>query len=301
MKAVRFYEFGGPEVLKIEDAPLPQPGSDEIRVKMVASSINPIDLKLRTGGGMETHDFPLGTGTDAAGVVDALGECVNDVQVGQNVFGLTWERNAVAEYTLLKHYAIKPDSMGWEQAAALPLAVVTALRQLRSSGAETGQTILIDGASGAVGLATVQFALREGMKVVGTASPKNFELLSSLGAVPVAHGEGLAQRITAAGVDKVDHVFDYSGRMVPELISIVDCDPDRVIGIVNHEAARQFGIRDTALTRTPMAYDALELTAKLWDEGKFTARVGQVFPMDQIAAAQEASKGADGKVIVRIS
>src|SRR6202453_1999207 len=192
VKAVRCSQFGGPEVLEIVDLPDPHPGPGQVRIAVRAVGVNPSDWKKRQG--LMDGELPQTMGYEAAGVVDELGEGVADVAVGDRVFGLCAEGAAAAELAVLSYYAPIPPALDFADAAALPAAVETATRALDQLGVGSGSTLLINGASGSVGAAAVQLAVVRGARVIGTASPANHAYLRSLGAEPVAYGEGLAGR-----------------------------------------------------------------------------------------------------------
>jgi NADPH:quinone reductase-like Zn-dependent oxidoreductase len=190
---VRFSQFGGPEVLEIVDLPEPHPGPGQIRVAVRAAGVNPSDWKKRKG--LMDRELPQTLGHEAAGVVDELGAGVADVAVGDRVFGFSAEGGAQAELAVLSWYAPIPPSLDFAGAAALPAAIETATRALDQLGAGSGNTLLINGASGSVGSAAVQLAEVRGARVIGTASPASHDYLRSLGAEPVAYGEGLTGRV----------------------------------------------------------------------------------------------------------
>src|SRR4051812_23380541 len=223
VKAVLFNRFGGPEVLEIVDLPAPSPGPGQVRIAVRAAGVNPSDWKKRTG--LMDEELPQTLGYEAAGVVDELGEGVTDVAVGDRVFGFSAEGAAQAELAVLSHYAPIPPSLDFPGAAALPAAIETATRALDQLGAGSGSTVLINGASGSVGSAAVQLAVVRGARVIGTASPANHDYLRSLGAEPVAYGEGLSGRVrelAADGAERgaergVDVALDVAGNgVLPE-------------------------------------------------------------------------------------
>ncbi|MFZ1993327.1 MAG: NADP-dependent oxidoreductase, partial [Solirubrobacteraceae bacterium] len=180
MKAIQFDEFGSPAVLKVVDLPEPHPANGQIRVKVRAVGINPVDWKVRRG--MMGGDLPRVTGQEVAGVVDELGEEAGDVAVGDEVFGPAAGGGGAAEYALLENSARIPASLDFAGAAALPVAVETASRTLDLIDVGEGQTVLVNGAAGAVGISTVQLARERGARVIGTASPGNHDYLRSYGA-----------------------------------------------------------------------------------------------------------------------
>ena len=195
MKAVRFSQFGGPEVLQIVDLPDPHPGPGQVRIAVRAAGVNASDWKKRKG--LMDDELPQTLGHEAAGVVDELGAGVDDVTVGDRVFGVSAEGAAQAEVAILDFYAPIPSSLDFSAAAALPAAIETAARALDQLGVEKGGTVLISGASGSVGSAAVQFALARGARVIGTASAANHDYLRSLGAEPLTYGDGLVARVRA--------------------------------------------------------------------------------------------------------
>ena len=175
MKAASYSEFGGPEVLKIVDLPDPHAGPGQIRVAVHAAGINASDWKQRKG--LMGGELPQTTGRDVAGVVDEVGEGVTDVTFGDRVFGLSDDGAGAAELALLSHYAPIPPSLGFAEAAGLPVAIETATRSLDALGVGAGSTLLVNGAAGGIGSAAVELAVARGAHVIGTASPTNHDYL----------------------------------------------------------------------------------------------------------------------------
>ncbi|MEV5526931.1 NADP-dependent oxidoreductase [Streptomyces prunicolor] len=185
MQALQYAEYGGPEVLRLVDVPLVEPGPGQVRVAVRAAGVNPRDAKLRGGRfASEPLAHPAGPGMELSGVVDAVGDGVDVWRVGQPVFGRSVTRDAVATHALAPadDLVAKPDRLTHAQAAALPIAVETAYRGLRQLG--PGATLLIHGASGGVGLVATQLALIEGLTVVGTVSDANRAAYRKLGPGP---------------------------------------------------------------------------------------------------------------------
>jgi NADPH:quinone reductase-like Zn-dependent oxidoreductase len=293
VKAARFSRFGGPEVLEIVDLPDPHPGPGQVRIAVRAAGVNPSDWKKREG--LMDPELPQTLGYEAAGVVDELGEGVADVAVGDRVFGLSAEGAAQAELAVLSFYAPIPPSLDFAGAAALPAAIETATRALDQlgvgAGAGRGSTLLINGASGSVGSAAVQLALVRGVRVIGTASPANRDYLRSLGAEPVAYGEGLAGRVRALAPDGVDAALDVAGSgVLPELIELAD-GPERVVTIADFAGAQEHGVRFSR-GDAGRAVHALAEIGELIESGRFSLPVAQTFPLAEIAQAHRA--GEDG-------
>ena len=295
VKAARFSRFGGPEVLEIVDLPDPHPGPGQVRIAVRAAGVNPSDWKKREG--LMDPELPQTIGHEAAGVVDELGEGVADAAVGDRVFGLSAEGAAQAELAVLSNYAPIPPSLDFPGAAALPAAIETATRALDQLGvgarAGRGSTLLINGASGSVGSAAVQLALARGVRVIGTASPANHEYLRSLGAEPVAYGEGLAGRVRALAPDRVDAALDVAGSgVLPELIELAG-GPEHVVTIADFAGAQEHGVRFSS-GDAGRAVHALAEIGELIESGRFSLPVARTFPLAEIAQAHRV--GEDGHV-----
>jgi NADPH:quinone reductase-like Zn-dependent oxidoreductase len=295
VKAARFSRFGGPEVLEIVDLPDPHPGPGQVRIAVRAAGVNPSDWKKREG--LMDPELPQTMGHEAAGVVDELGEGVADVAVGDRVFGLSAEGAAQAELAVLSFYAPIPPSLDFTGAAALPAAVETATRALDQlgvgAGAGSGGTLLINGASGSVGSAAVQLAVVRGARVIGTASPANHDYLRSLGAEPVAYGEGLAGRVRVLAPGGVDAALDVAGSgVLPELIELAG-GPEHVVTIADFGGAHEHGVRFSR-GDAGRAVHALAEIGELIESGRFSLPVARTFPLAEIAQAHRA--GEDGNV-----
>src|SRR5580692_222546 len=197
MKAAQFSRFGGPEVLEIVDLPDPHPGPGQIRIAVHAAGINATEWKLRKGLLSFGAGLPQTTGRDVAGVVDEIGEGVTDVAVGDRVFGVSDDGAGAAELALLTYRAQIPPSLGFVDAAGLPVALETATRAIDQLGVRSDSTLFINGASGGIGSTAVQLANARGARVIGAASAANQNYLSLLGAEPVTYGSGMAERVRA--------------------------------------------------------------------------------------------------------
>ncbi|MBD2895412.1 hypothetical protein amrb99_43480 [Actinomadura sp. RB99] len=291
MKAARFDRFGGPEVLQIVDLPDPHPGPGEIRIAVRAAGVNPSDWKKRQG--LMDPELPQTLGHEAAGIVDKLGEGVKDVAVGDRVFGLSAEGAAQAELAVLSFYAPIPPSLDFPGAAALPAAIETATRALDQLGVAGGGTLLINGASGSVGSAAVQLAVARGARVIGTGGPANHEYLRSLGAEPVAYGEGLAERVRALAPGGVDLALDVAGSgVLPELIGLTG-GAEHVLTVADFAGAREHGVRFSRGDAGRAVHVLGEIGA-LIEAGRFSLPVARTFPLAEIAEAHRA--GEEGRV-----
>jgi NADPH:quinone reductase-like Zn-dependent oxidoreductase len=308
MLAVRFSEYGPPSVLTIAEIEEPHAGPGQIRVATRATGITPADWYLRSGALRDSVPLALPhvPGMDAAGVVDEIGAGVTDVAIGQAVFGLTPSASvggAAAEFAVLEAWAAKPDALSWEQAGGAAGVVETATRTLDALGVTAGTTLLIEGAAGGVGTATIQLATARGATVIGTAGARNHEFLAGLGAVPTEYGPGLVERVAALA--SVDAVLDAAGSgSLPDLITIAG-DASRVVSIADFTAS-EHGVRFSRTggggdTQAP-GHAGLAVAAALADAGRFTVPVHAVFPLKEYAAAHESSatRHARGKIVVTV-
>ena len=289
MKAVTFTEYGEPDVLHVADADAPRPGPGQIRIAVRAAGVNPIDWKARSGMIRDVMplQFPVIDGREAAGVVDEVGPDVSGVAPGDEVFGFA-VGGAAAEEAVLDDFARKPAGLAWEEAAALPVAVETSLRVFGLlGGVGEGQTLVVNGAAGGVGVAAVQIARARGARVIGTASESNHEFLRSLGAEPTTYGDGMADRIRALAPDGVDLAFDTAGKGgIPDLVALTG-DPARVATIADFGAAA-LGVKVTggAEGRAP---GALDEAAALVEAGRLSMPVAQTFTFAEAADAHRVS------------
>jgi NADPH:quinone reductase-like Zn-dependent oxidoreductase len=280
MRALRIHAYGGPEQLRIDDVPAPHAGPGEIRIRVSAASINPMDGKILRGllaGGAALAE-PTGLGFDASGVVDELGEGVSGVSVGDDVLGLG--SGTQAEHAVLTAWTAKPASLDWAVAGAAGVAAETAIRSLDLLGIGAGSTVLIDGASGGVGAVAVQIAVARGATVVATASAANQDYLREIRAVPIVYGAGLAERVSGTGAGPLDGVLDIAGQTpIAELIALVD-DPTQVVSIANFNAA-EAGARLTTGGGGDKGA-ALTEAARLLEQSQLVIKV-QTFPLDRAA------------------
>ncbi|MBB6547915.1 NADPH:quinone reductase-like Zn-dependent oxidoreductase [Nonomuraea rubra] len=290
-QAVRYGRHGGPEVLELTEIPLPEPGPGQVRVAVRAAGVNPIDWKMRQGLRGAPPDGPQGTGMELAGTVDALGEGVTGLRLGDPVYGQVapgaLATHAIADADAL---AYKPDDLTYEEAAALPVAVETARRALRDLALQEGETLLIHAVAGGVGLAAAQLALARGATVIGTASGRHHEFLRGLGVRPVEYGDGLERRLP----ESVDRVLDASGRGELDLSVKLTGDPARVITIADRAGAERLGVRFSTGDGAAAAARALR------ESPHVRLPVAEVFPLEQATQAHRRSEQGHflGKLVV---
>jgi NADPH:quinone reductase-like Zn-dependent oxidoreductase len=299
MRAVQFSEFGGPEVLQIVEVPEPQAGPRQIRVVVNACGVNPIDWKIRQGfmGG----ELPKGMGLEVSGVVDQVGDEVTDVTAGDRVFGPA--ANGAADFAVLSNWAQIPAALDFAGAAALPVAVETAVRGLDLLEVAAGQTLLINGGAGAVGTVAVQIAVDRGARVIVTASERNAERLRGYGAEVTGYGDGLADRVRALADGRepvVDRVFDMGpGGALAQLVEIAG-DPQHVLTISDMQGAASAGVLTSGGPTSVRRWDALDHAATLVQQGKLTLPVQQTFELEQVGEAERLSQEGhlSGKLVL---
>jgi NADPH:quinone reductase-like Zn-dependent oxidoreductase len=301
MRAVQFSQFGGPEVLQIVEVPEPHAGPAQIRVVVNACGVNPVDWKIREGymGG----ELPKGMGIEVAGVVDEVGDDITTVTAGDTVFGPT--SNGAADFALLTNFAHIPAALDFAGAAALPVAVETAVRGLDELGVESGDTLLIHGGAGAVGTVAIQFAIDRGARVIVTASERNAQRLRGYGAEVTGYGDGLVERVrelTGGRGHRVDRVFDMGpGGALPALVELTG-DPQRVLTIADFQNAESAGVKSSGGSTSVRRWDALDHAATLVEQGKLTLPVQQTFELDQVAEAERLSQDGHvtGKLVLTV-
>jgi NADPH:quinone reductase-like Zn-dependent oxidoreductase len=297
--AITYSRYGSPDVLTLTAAEVPQPGPGQVRIRVRAVSVNPIDVKIRSGkmDGIFPARFPVLPGWDVAGVVDAVGDSAG-ASVGDEVFGVA-SVGGYSEYALLDHPVAKPQGLSWESAAAVITVGEAAFRVLKHLGLKAGQTLLILGAGGSVGTIAVQLAAARGITVIGTAAEGDIERLTRLGATAVRYGNGWAARVRAAAPGGVDAVFDAAGAdLLGDAIDLAG-DADRVITIADDNFA-DYGVRFTGANPADRAPEALPELAALMADGKIIVPIGRSYPLAQAAQAHadlEARRN-HGKIIL---
>ena len=280
--AVVMTGYGPPEVLKWAAVPLPEPGPGQIRIKVEAAGISPTDLALRAG---YLKAFPLPPdavlGFEAAGTVDAAGPGVIGTSAGDPVTALLLSLGGYAEYAVASIWTGKPKSVSWLDAAALPSSAEAAARVLRQLNVKPGETLLLFGGGGSVGVIATQLAVARRIKVISAVGEHDEALARELGATPVRHGPGVAGRVRALGA--VDAVFDAAGTGVLADAVALAGGPGRVITL-SDPAAADFGVTlsEAAPDRAPRA---LEETMALLADGKLRLRAHTTMPMQQAPEA----------------
>ena len=308
MRAVRIHNYGGPEVLKFEDAPQPQPENGDLLIRVQAASVNPIDWKVREGRFKDVihHTLPFIPGWDFSGIVEALGPNTNKFKQGDEVFARPdiARNGAYADYIVVKEseVAFKPRSLDHLHAAAIPLASLTAWQAIfDAAGLTKGQNILIHAASGGVGSFAVQLAKWKGAHVIGTASGRNQAFLKELGVdEPIDYRKTRFEEV----VHDVDVVFDTIG----------DDTQQRSFGVLkkggilvttvslSQEPASRHEVRATHIFVQP---NSVELTgiATLVDARKLKPFIQTILPLSEARKAQELSQVGHtrGKIVLKVA
>ena len=295
--------FGNPDVLKAIPSELRSPSNGEVAIAVRAAAVNHRDLKVyqsreyTRSGGQDAPEFPLQLGVEAAGVVteaglEAMG-VAGPIIAGDEVIAYRIDGAYVDSITVPASSVVpKPRQLNWEQAASIMLTGTTAIHALAAVRARSGQTILVHAAAGDVGFSAVQLAALEGIKVVGTASEKDFDLLRKYGAIPVKYGEGLLDRVRDVAPQGIDAALDFIGtdEAVDVSLQMVH-DRTRIATIVAFERAKRnhFQAIGGSAGQDPAGVsirDAarLRLTA-LAQAGAFDVRIAKTFPLTEAAAA----------------
>src|SRR6201994_65656 len=270
MKAVRYDEFGVIDVLRVEEVERPLPGDGQVLVRVKAAGINPSEAVIRSGAVAQLFPstFPSGQGSDLAGVIEEAGAGVGGFSPGDEVIGFTNRRASQAELALVEATDLtrKPERVSWEVAGVLFVAGTTAWEAVHAVQPEEGETVVISGAAGGVGSIAVQLAHRTGATVIGLASESNHEWLSSHGVIPVAYGDGVADRIRAAAPGGVDAFIDAFGDGYVELALSLGVAADRIDTIADFAAAAKYGVKtDGGTAAGPGATVLAELAGLIAD------------------------------------
>jgi NADPH:quinone reductase-like Zn-dependent oxidoreductase len=293
MRAIRYHEHGAADVLKLEQIPVPEPKEGEVLVRVHAAGVNPVDWKMRKGS---NPNLPVTPGIDLSGIVEKIAPGVTGFKTGQEVWGTG--QGAYAEYAIAPASSLvpKPPKMSFEEAASIGVGVRTAWAALfDSAGLKKGQTVLVQGAAGGVGMWGVQLAKWRGAKVIGTASTSNIAFIKSLGVdTPVDYTKTKVETV-AKGVDVV---LDTVGGAAQEqswqtlkkggvLVTIV--------GAPDEAQAAKHGAKGVRVGRPVNSIEIFSTVNELVASGKAKPLVQKVFPLDQARQAQELSETAHGR------
>lgn len=309
MKAIVIHQYGGSDVLKYEETPRPEPKDDEILIRVLAASINPVDVAIRSGKYAEYFHtkLPLIPGMDASGIVEKTGAQISKFKKGDPIYAFFTlaDEGGYAEFAIAKENELsaKPKSISFEEAAAVPAVGSTAWQALvDAANLRAGQTVLIHGGSGGVGHCAIQIAKARGAHVIATASAANQDLLKKLGA--------------DQAIDYTATKFENVARDVDVVLDAVGGDTlTRSYGVVrkggiivtiagepDEAAAKARGIRCVSISASPKA-DVLENLARLIEAKKLRPIVSKTFPLREAARAQEAiaTRHTRGKIVLKVA
>ena len=304
VRAIEYRSFGGPEVLEMAEVPEPVPGPGQVRVAVRAAGLNPVDWKIFSGMmGGDGPRRPRGVGRDYAGVVDAVGEGVASVAVGDEVLGTVHAApgsgsgaGTLAERLVVDagDVVLKPAALSFAQAAALGVAVEAAAGALRALGVHDGDVLVVSAASGGVGSMAVQLAGRAGAAVIGIAGEDSLDRIRSLGAVAVAYGEDLEDRVRAAAPSPVTRLLDCHGPQYVDLALALGLAPEAIATIVPAPPSIAKGVRVTG-SRDARPED-LRRAAALVADGTMTVTIARVYPFDVDSVRQAYTELRGGHV-----
>jgi NADPH2:quinone reductase len=304
--------FGGPEVLSVIETPLGAPGPGEVLIEVRAAGTNPVDYKMYSGAfGRDPAQLPMRLGREAAGVVAAVGDGAEGpagvIQVGDQVVAFPIAGAYAAAVVVPASSVVpKPSTLSFEQASGLMLTGATAVHALRAVRIGSGDTVLIHGASGGVGLMAVQLAVAAGARAIGTASESGHAYLRELGAEPVAYGAGLLERIRAIAPDGTDAAIDTVGTDEALDVSIaLVADRDRIVTIAAFQRGLDMGVK--VIGAAPGADPGTEIRAaarlelaQLAEAGNLAVLVAATYPLAKAAEAIRSLAGGHthGKIVL---
>ena len=301
-RAVRYEQFGGPEVLKVVEVEEPHAGPGEVRVRVSAAGLNPVDYKIFHGGpAAEAFGGAPGSGVgnDFAGVVDEIGDGVTGLSVGDRVFGGK-RHEAIADFVVTTATALHrtPDGVTDELAAGLPIAGRTAAAAIEQLDLGASDTVLIGGAAGGVGVLATQLAARTGATVIATASERNHEFLRGLDAIPVSYGDGLSGRVRELGTPTA--AADLNGVEVIETAKEFGVPAGRITAIAAHGHEGGGFVATGGVDAAP---DALPRIAEGLADGSLVLPVEASYPLEQVAEAYRRLEQGHlrGKIIVTLN
>jgi len=296
MQAVRFHEYGGPEVLSVEQVAIPQPGPDQALVRVIAAGVNPADWQMRAGYYQKFMPLPLPwtPGIDGAGILEAVGENVKMFQPGQAVYGLFVGGYAEHALANANEIHLKPDHLTFEQAATVAHGALTAWQAvIEEAEAQPRQTMLIHGGAGGVGVFAVQLAKWKGAYVIATTSGANVDFVRSLGADQVINYETMKFEDAVKDVDTV--VDTVGGDLFARSLSVIR-NGGKYVALTSRIDPEAGMARDILVTSARRADpDKLEQIAQLLKSKKIVPVVGKTFPLSQARQAQELSATGHGR------
>ena len=287
-RAVRFGAYGDVDVLGVADVPRPDPAPTQVLVQVVAAGVNPGEIAIRRGALAERFPatFPSGQGTDFAGRVVEVGDEVTAFAVGDEVVGWSDHRSAQADFVVAEvdHLVAKPPTLDWMRAGSLFVVGVTAFAAVRAVNIQPGDVVAVSSAAGGVGSLVVQLARRAGARVLGIAGPANADWLRSVGAEPVAYGDGLPDRLRAATADGIDAFVDTHGNGYVDLAVGLGVPPGRIDTIIDYDAVQRLDVNGDGSAQASTA-EVLTQIVDMVAWGDLLMPIAAVYPLAQVRDA----------------
>lgn len=303
-QAVRYDHFGGTDVLYIAEQPLREPQANEVQIRVKAAGINPGEASIREGKMAREFPstFPSGQGSDFAGVITAVGSGVKGFKEGDEVIGFSNERNSQAEAVVVPadNLTTRPQEVSWEQAGSLFVVGTTAYAAVRAVDIKKDETLIVSAAAGGVGSVVVQLAHNIGAKVIGLASEEHHDWLKQHGAIPVAYGDDMQQRIQQAlGNSKADAFIDTFGKGYVGMAINMGIDKNRIDTIIDFQAAEKYGVK-TAGNSDAARADVLSELADMIAKGDLELPIARTYPLTEVRQAYQEleQRHTQGKIVL---
>jgi NADPH:quinone reductase-like Zn-dependent oxidoreductase len=303
MRAVRIHEFGDSGVLRLDDVPDPRPGPGEVLVMVRTAGINPGEIPIREGrwGG----ELPFGEGSDFAGEVILPGDGVARFRTGDDVIGMSDQRSAHAEQVVIAADRLvpKPPELTWDVAGSLYVVGTTARAAVDAVAPKPGETVVVAGAAGGVGVLAGQHARRAGARVIGTASDANHDHLRELGIEPVLYGDGVEERIRALAPEGVDAFIDTHGSGNVELAVELGVDPSRIETIADFAAAKTRGVNSVGMSSIADPAPVVAELARQLAAGELVLPIKARYALDDVRTAYDrlAERRGLGKIVLEVT
>jgi NADPH:quinone reductase-like Zn-dependent oxidoreductase len=303
MKAVRFDEYGGVDVLDVREVEDPIAGAGQVLVAVKAAGLNPGEVAIREGhlDARWPATFPSGEGTDLAGVVQAVGQGVSAFAAGGEVLGWTEERASQAELVVVPadQLTAKPTAVPWEVAGSLFVVAFAAYASVQAVAPQAGETVVVSAAAGGVGSVAVQLARQRGATVIGLAGEHNHDWLRNHDVVPVTYGDGQGERIREASGGKIDAFIDTFGGGYVDLAIELGVAPERINTIADFEAVGRLGVQGQGTHAIASAERLAELAAMVAD-GSLEIPIARTFPLEQVRDAfrELEKRHTHGKIVL---
>lgn len=303
-KAVRFDEYGGPEVLEVREVARPAPGPGQVLVRVKAAGINPGEIAIREGAFAERwpSTFPSGEGSDLAGVVEELGEGASAFAAGDEVLGFTHDRASHAELVAVPEDQLtaRPPTVPWEVAGSLFVAGLAGYASVRAVAPQDGETVVVSAAAGGVGVFAVQLARETGATVIGLAGEANHAWLMDHGVLAVAHGDGAADRVRAASGGRVDAFIDLYGDGYVELALELGVPKERINTVIDFAAVERHGVSAEGSSQVERPAEALAELVGLIASGRLDVPIAATYRLEDVRAAyaELAGRHTRGKIVL---